>query len=31
MLIKDRDTLSKDVIWTAREVSIILYEILELK
>ncbi|CAM3543775.1 hypothetical protein [Arcobacter aquimarinus] len=28
---KDRDTLSKDVIWTAREVSIILHEILELK
>lgn len=28
---KDRDTLSKDVIWTAREVSIILHEILEPK
>lgn len=28
---KDRDTLSKDVIWTAREVSIILHEILEVK
>ena len=27
---KDRDTLSRDVIWTARDVSIILYEILKL-
>ncbi|MGE0050021.1 MAG: hypothetical protein AB7S49_00725 [Arcobacter sp.] len=26
---KDRDTLSRDVIWTARDVSIILYEILK--
>lgn len=26
---RDRDTLSKDVIWTAREVSILLYKILE--
>lgn len=28
---KDRDTLSRDVIWTARDVSIILYEILKEK
>ena len=28
---KDRDTLSRDVIWNAREVSIILYEILQQK
>lgn len=26
---KNRDTLSKDVIWTAREVAILLYEILK--
>jgi hypothetical protein len=26
---KDRDELSKDVIWTAREVSIILYKIIK--
>lgn len=28
---KDRDTLSKDVIWTAREVSMLLFEILKNK
>ena len=28
---RSRDDLSKDVIWTAREVSIILYKILDTK
>ena len=28
---KDRDYLSKDVIWTAREVSILLFEVLKNK
>ena len=28
---RNRDVLSKDVIWTAREVSILLYEILKEK